>query len=179
VVDLHIVQILNGADMSTRQASYIYVAALAIEILIGPDATARAADRARLSCAFYDQLSNSCKCGGKDDYLLSYGRKYCDKFLNSTGWSPAGALWRDRTLVCLQKSLAQKLPRSTGGCDCSKIKEVAFETHIQCYTQASASICRLPSSDIAKIYGIIDATDLFSSSGIKQMISIANICIHQ
>jgi hypothetical protein len=135
--------------------------------------------RPQLSCNVYNELNRSCDCAGQDNYLLSYGRKYCERFLNATGWSPAGSQWRDRTLTCLQNALVQHLATTSRTCDCKRIKEFAFETHIRCYTQQAASVCRLPLSDLSKIYGIIDAADLLDPDGIRQLLNIARACIAQ
>ena len=59
------------------------------------------------------------------------------------------------------------------------MKDFAFQTHVSCYSQISASICRLPASDWAKIIQTIDTADLLDSYGARQMLSIVNICIEQ
>jgi hypothetical protein len=141
---------------------------------------AQGQDVPQLSCGLYDRLAKRCGCNGSDDYFLSYGRKYCERFLHSTDWSAAGVKWRDNTLVCLQRSLRSALARtSRGACDCKKIRDIAWRTHTRCYTQPLASVCRLPLSDLRKIYGIIDASDLLAPSGISQIFTIAGICIQQ
>jgi hypothetical protein len=59
------------------------------------------------------------------------------------------------------------------------MKNFAFQTHVKCYTQESASVCRLPISDLGKIFSIIDLEDLVSFDGLSQIIGILNICIKQ
>jgi hypothetical protein len=106
-----------------------------------------------LSCNVYNTCFDIyCPCTSGDNYFISYGRKYCDRFLNETAWSAAGKQWRDKTLLCLQKSIAAKLSlQSPRTCNCREMKEFAFQTHINCYTQNAASICKLPVTDWTKI----------------------------
>jgi hypothetical protein len=119
-----------------------------------------------------------CPCTGADNYFISYGRKYCDRFLNETGWSAAGKQWRDKTLLCLQKSIAAKLSlQSPTTCDCREMKEFAFQTHINCYTQNTASVCKLPIADWRKIVSIVDTADVIDSYGAKQVLATLKICI--
>jgi hypothetical protein len=139
---------------------------------------ARPFNKPSLSCGFYDRLDAYCGCRGADGYLIGYGRRYCDRFLNSSGWTPAGTKWRDETLICLQKSLARTvLQGPPGACDCAKTRDIAWQTHISCYTQPSASVCDLPLSDLTRIYRIIDAADLLSPDGFSQALAIASICM--
>ena len=143
-------------------------------------ADARAQSDRQLSCELYDKLAERCTCKGSDDYLLGYGRKYCERFLHSTDWSAAGTKWRDSTLVCLQRSLLRALAHTRQrACDCEKIRNIAWQTHARCYTQPLTSVCRLPLSDLRKIYGIVDASDLLAPSGISQIFAIAGVCIRQ
>ena len=135
---------------------------------------------AALSCNFYDRAEKDCGCNRTDRYLITYGKRYCERFLNATGWTPAGAKWRDETLVCLQKSLSSALHRGQSGiCDCKNIRDIAWRTHVRCYTEPSASVCRLPLSDVLKIYSIVDTVDLLSPYGLSQTAAIANACWQQ
>jgi len=132
-----------------------------------------------LSCNVYNTcFDRYCPCTGADSYFISYGRKYCDRFLNESGWSPVGKQWRDKTLLCLQESIAAKLSlqrRTT--CNCREMKEFAFKMHINCYTQNVASVCKLPISDWRKIVSIVDTADFIDSYGTKQVLATLEICI--
>ena len=132
-----------------------------------------------LSCNVYNSCFNRyCPCTDADNYFISYGRKYCDRFLNETGWSAAGRKWRDKTLLCLQESIAAKLSlQSPRTCNCREMKEFAFQTHINCYTQNAASVCKLPISDWEKIVSIVDTADVIDSYGAKQVLVTLEICI--
>jgi hypothetical protein len=148
-------------------------------LLLGGAAEA-ATSRPALSCGLYERLNRSCGCNGTDGYLTGFGLRYCNRFLNATGWTPAGARWRDQTLTCLQQALIRKLPRlPNGACDCEKLREAAWQTHVECYTQPSASFCELPLSDIRKIYDIIDLGDLLSHHGASQFFAIAGACMQR
>jgi hypothetical protein len=134
----------------------------------------------RLGCDLYNQIDRHCNCRGADGYFISYGRRYCERFLTSTGWTPAGVIWRNNTMVCLQQSLRRALVRRPSGtCDCDSARAIAAQTHVSCYTQASVSVCRLPLSDLVKIYSTIDIIDAFAPYGLSQMIAIAGTCIQQ
>jgi hypothetical protein len=142
-------------------------------------AQAQCAIQGPLSCNVYNTcFDRYCSCAGADSYFISYGRKYCDRFLNEMGWSAAGKQWRDKTLLCLQKSIAAKLSlQSPTTCNCREMKEFAFQAHINCYTQNAASICKLPIADWRKIVSIIDAADLIDSYGARQVVATLRICI--
>ena len=132
-----------------------------------------------LSCNVYNTCFDIyCPCTGGDNYFISYGRKYCDRFLNETGWSAAGKQWRDKTLLCLQKAIAAKPSlQSPRTCNCREMKEFAFQTHINCYTQNAASVCKLPIADWRKIVGIIDTADFIDSYGARQVVATLEMCI--
>ena len=133
---------------------------------------------AHRACDLYRQLERRCGCSGAGEYFGSYGGKYCERFMQASGWSPAGLRWRDRTLGCLKRELNGFLARS-GGCGCAEVKTFAFESHARCYTQMPASACRLPLSDIARIYGLVDAADLFDPLGMRQTLAITFACVRQ
>ncbi len=63
------------------------------------------------NCDFYSKcMEATCKCGfAADGYALSYGLKYCRRFLNDANLSPQGEKWRDATLRCLQETLVTSL----------------------------------------------------------------------
>ena len=150
-------------------------------------AQAQAQAQAQVQCTMQGPLSCNdynicfdryCPCTRADNYFISYGRKYCDRFLNATGWSAAGKQWRDKTLLCLQKSIAAKLSlQSPTTCSCREMKEFAFQTHINCYTQNAASVCNLPIADWRRIVSIIDAADFIDSYGARQVVATLKICI--
>ena len=148
-------------------------------LLAGSAADAQRARQPPLNCGLYDRMERQCKCNGTDDYFIKYGRRYCERFLKSTGWTPAGSKWRDHTLLCLQQSLARDLRngRTSGPCDCRNMRQIASATHVRCYTQASPSVCQLPLSDLLKIYQGVDAVDLLSPYGSSQVLSIVGACL--
>ena len=57
------------------------------------------------------------------------------------------------------------------------MKEFAFQTHINCYTQNAASVCKLPVADWRKIISIIDMADFIDSYGASQVIATLEICL--
>jgi hypothetical protein len=157
------------------------LATVTLIALAFPQGVYAAAKKAvRLTCDAYSAYERRCHCGGSAGYFLSYGRKYCDRSLAVSGWSPAGARWRDRTLSCLQQVLTRAIPRNHAqACNCEAIKNFAFDSHVACYTQLPASFCRLPLSDQLITTSIIDADDLLSAAGARQIWAIAQTCLRQ
>ena len=157
------------------------LAILPLICLLPGHARAQCQNSVKLGCNVYNIcFERYCPCSADKNYFTNYGKKYCEKFLGRSDWSAQGATWRDKTLLCLQESIVPKLnfdhPEK---CDCAKMKDFAFQTHVSCYSQDSASICRLPASDWAKIIETIDTADLLDSYGARQMLSIVNVCIEQ
>lgn len=144
-------------------------------------AAAQCKSSAAPSCAVYSSCFEArCKCeNSKYPYFISYGKKYCERFLASTGWSQAGATWRDKTLICLQDKIVPILPDDAILCNCEALKAAAFKIHVACYTQPSASVCDLGIGDWATIYGIIDNHDLFRDpDGRAQTLAVLQICVN-
>lgn len=154
--------------------------ALGLALMLGGPAWAQCANTAKLSCGVYETcFAKYCQCTGASEYFLSYGKKYCDRFLGGTGWSAVGEKWRDRTLLCLQEEIIPKLDISSNPkCDCKAMKDFAFKTHVKCYTQPGASICSLTEGDFKKIYDTINVVDdLFKDPyGRAQMRQVLEIC---
>jgi hypothetical protein len=128
------------------------------------------------ACDLYRALDRRCGCA--DNYFGGYGEKYCERFMRASGWSAAGLRWRAQTLSCLKDELRHFLMRAPG-CDCATVKTFAFDSHARCYTRKPASVCRLPLSDIAHIYALVDATDLIAPLGSRQTLAITLACVWQ
>jgi hypothetical protein len=135
------------------------------------------ADAAPRACDLYRQLERRCHCPA-NNYFADYGRKYCERFMQSAGWSAAGLRWRDRAAACLKGELTRFVAQARG-CSCAEVKAFAFESHARCYTAQPASACRLPLSDIAHIYSLVDASDLFDPLGMRQSLAITLTCAWQ
>jgi len=147
-----------------------------LAMLLGPSVWAAAQAGPHHACDLYRQLDRRCGCTGAEHYFLQYGAKYCERFLETQGWSAVGLRWRDRTLACLKGELSRHLARS---CDCAGVRALAFESHARCYTQLPLSVCRLPLSDVARIYRIVDAADLVDPLGARQVLGITLACVWQ
>lgn len=130
-------------------------------------------------CSVYSQcFARYCHCAGDpDEYFERYGRRYCEKFLDQSGFSKEGKAWRDNTLRCLQEAIVPKLDISNDPkCNCREMRSLAFRSHTTCYTQESSSICALQLPDLLEIQKVIDVSDTFSSDGWKQMREVSAIC---
>src|SRR5262245_58575577 len=138
----------------SRPRFIVCATVLSAGCILGAEAKAQqCVNPIKANCDFYSQcMEATCKCGfGSSGYAVSYGRKYCQRFLDEKGFTAAGLAWRDATLRCLQEKLVQGLPANAGGCDCAKLQNAAYATHVACYTQPGHSICDLPDTDILKI----------------------------
>jgi hypothetical protein len=153
-----------------------YIIATLFLTLLAP-VSARAATQSPINCSLYDRLDRACQCAPGTNYLRDYGFRYCERFRRAAAWTPAGRTWRDETLVCLQDRLKQLIPNDIRNCNCERLQDDAFRTHAYCYTQHRSSFCSLPSADVFKIYGIIDARDLWSGIGLSQGIAMFWNCL--
>ncbi len=45
---------------------------------------------AQRACDLYRALERRCGCPATENYFGNYGRKYCERFIQSAGWSAAG-----------------------------------------------------------------------------------------
>jgi hypothetical protein len=165
-------------SLQSTSCHHILIVTTIINIFFAANVNGQPANVPQLSCDMYDRLNQRCNCKGHDNYLLSYGRRYCYRFLTATDWSQLGNEWRNQTLACLQNALIENLAKTTARvCDCKRLKDFAFQTHVRCYTQQAASVCRLPISDLVTIYRIIDSVDLLDPYGLRQILGVIRICI--
>src|ERR1700722_13591804 len=107
--------------------AFVYLtasASISLALSLSP-ALGQCVNSGKLSCNVYAScFERYCPCEGtKDGYFLRYGKKYCDRFIGSDGWSEKGNKWRDATLLCLQEKIVPKLNISeTPSCDCKAMK---------------------------------------------------------
>lgn len=156
------------------------VACLLLPLFSVEPVRAQCASTANLSCGVYETCSEKyCPCEQTEHgYFIRYGKKYCERFLASSGWTEAYDNWRDKTLLCLQERIVPKLDIiEFPVCDCKAMKEHAFKTHVECYTQPGSSICDLPVADYLTIYNIIDNEDILGDEYAKaQFKAVMDIC---
>ena len=129
---------------------------------------AECANSIEASCAVYSEcFGKHCNCSGtEDEYLVGFGKSYCEAFLNQDEFSDTGKKWKESTLRCLQEALVPIIPFDSGKvCDCSKVKIFAYSSHVGCYTKSNNSVCDLPISDIA----VIAKTIIFDKSFFSQV----------
>ncbi|KAI0238561.1 hypothetical protein LSAT2_010708 [Lamellibrachia satsuma] len=91
-------------------------------------------------CKFYECLDS--KVHGKDDYALSYGFRYCQRFSNLyNDFNSDGKKWVKNVKICLMEEVATlyKGIYSRGA-----IKKIAFNSHADCYVK-SGSFCKMAS----------------------------------
>lgn len=137
------------------------------------------------SCSFYRKcLERSYPCGNKG-YALSYGEKYCYRFLAiEKKLSSEGKLFNQLTRNCLQKKLIplldiqafQKiLPQAPR---CEDILDFAFDSHPECYTEHDHSICFLnPITDLPIILKQFKAKDMMTKKSFIQMAQVTSACL--
>jgi len=168
----------DGAGSRLTAIARLFAAALAAILTAAPTAAAPMRGAPAHACDLYHALEKRCGCAGADNYFGGYGAKYCERFMQSTGWSPAGLRWRAQTLTCLQDAL-RRFVASGRGCNCAGVAAFAFDSHARCYTRSPSSVCRLPLADIAHIYALVDAADLVAPRGSRQTLAIALSCVWQ
>lgn len=130
-------------------------------------------------CSFYKEyLEEKFKCGS-NGYPIGYGFKYCNRFLEYfSNFSSTGKQWVEDTLVCLKQKLV--VPYNTfdekNKDTCDKIKNYAFDSHVQCYV--SNGFCeelkRSPiqfSLDLFKVYQLKDFLSLLAIKQIKDVMA--------
>jgi hypothetical protein len=155
---------------------------LLLACLASGAATAQCVNSGTPSCGVYDScFAQLCSCAQSPfEYFRSYGKKYCEVFLQLPGLSKAGLSWRDATLRCLQEKIVPMLPPDgqAASCNCQGMQTTAFDTHVQCYTQPSHSICDLPASDWAAIFDAAGGvSSLVDAKSRKQIIEVAKVCV--
>lgn len=164
-----------------KRAPWLILVSLcsAIVALTGA-AHAQCANSANPSCDVYPKcFAHLCPCEGVGEYFLSYGKKYCDKFL-SLEFSGRAKVWRDSTLRCLQEKIVPRLPvNGSKACNCAAMRAFAFNTHVECYTKPGASICNLSWSDMAQVGLTISLRDVASTEGRETICKIARECEQQ
>lgn len=99
------------------------------------------------SCEMYKCEEGLRGCGDKG-YLLSFGHKYCQLFLDSdtSKYGPLGQLWLVNVRYCLQEEL-EEMPRDLS---CRELQQNGFESHVPCYVQTG--FCSLPLQDKVNIF---------------------------
>jgi hypothetical protein len=107
------------------------------------------------TCEYYSCLSNELKCNS-NEYLLSFGKKYCDLFVrDNSSYSLEGQSFLARVRPCLQEALeaeADAVGRSKGF-TCTAAATTAPMHHTYCYE--AAGYCQLAPNDQALILNAI------------------------
>src|SRR3954447_21355906 len=107
-----------------------WTALLALALTSASTIHAQCASAAQPNCAVYAScFAKQCPCtGDANEYFISYGEKYCRRFLGDDNFSDVGKAWRDATLVCLQEKIVPKLDLSaTPTCNCATMRAFAFD----------------------------------------------------
>lgn len=129
-------------------------------------------------CDFYSECIekvHSCK-DGPDDYAIGFAKKYCLEF-NKAKFSPVGEVWRDETMVCLQRALVPLLDQEN--VSCRGIRKIGFESHVPCYTDVEPSFCDLSSKDLRRVRHILQKPELLNRETINAGIRIGKICLQR
>ena len=138
-------------------------------------------DTAASRCSWYSECLNDNIACGDDAYGVGYGKKYCDRFVAHEYESANASAWRDATLICLQQSLSESVTASHPA-TCNAIADEAFEQHVACYTQKSASICNICSesaADLAKIFLTVDIAEYGDPRSWQAAFGVLKTCVPQ
>lgn len=111
------------------------------------------------------------------DYYLNYGQKYLEKFsaLGPKDLSPAGQVWRDKTLKALQDAIETKRAEDPAAFaqlerDPEAFKKFAYDTHADAYV--SSGLFKLPAQDLVKIATTPELRDLLGKDGVRQIVDV-------
>lgn len=141
------------------------------------------------NCGFYAGCLNTAVACGESGYALGFGEKYCNGFRRTT-FSTAGTAWVNSVMICLQRELVPVVRNATSGFQnasfsaasaqvCQTTLDKAFASHPGCYTKPEASICFLGPVDVAKIIGVIGASEVFTTRTAAQISTTVGTCIGQ
>eukprot|EP01122_Echinamoeba_exundans_P010647 TRINITY_DN4027_c0_g1_i3.p1 TRINITY_DN4027_c0_g1~~TRINITY_DN4027_c0_g1_i3.p1 ORF type:complete len:816 (+),score=82.62 TRINITY_DN4027_c0_g1_i3:2148-4595(+) len=146
-----------------------------------PDAPTGCSNPVPGNCSWYSNCLESRYSCGEKGYPLGYGNYYCRTYFDMCpAMSDFGQKWCQATRTCLISTGAQLLCQpTTRNYTCEEVKAIAFNSHPACYTLPEASFCDLPPSDVKIILKGFRVSDLLSADTIKQMESIAKICLKQ
>ena len=154
-------------------------------------------DRSRLEAECYSPPGNDCDwyedclemrypCRGTDDgYAIEYAEKFCNLYSeNYNDFSIIGRQWVDEVRKCLQLQLVPTL-RLWVNPTCAEIRDDAFDSHPDCYTGVTPSMCELGCVDIWQAFVIVNLPNGDVSEGalvttpvatIKQMLAVMGQC---
>ncbi len=131
------------------------------------------------SCHFYSACLEAQEPCGADGYAVGYGERFCYAFKNAS-FSAKGQAWRDNVMQCLQNALVPELAVSRAPTlACAELTDVAFGSHPACYTETGHSICYLPPSDLAAVFGTIGLGEALKARTLDQMRRVVGTCIGQ
>ncbi len=131
---------------------------LLFNLFLASAAPARAASPCLPSidnCGYYACRESWHACG-PDGYYLGFGEPYCDigETRLKARMSPQGQIWVDSVAQCLRQRLEETVDVDAS---CSKVRELAVESHSSCYV--SAGFCGLSWTDRLEVaYYLRDAT---------------------
>ena len=109
------------------------------------------------SCRWYqDCLEKEVPCG-RSGYAIDYAKKYCERYdQRSYKFTSQGKAWIGKVKKCLQDVLHRELFASSRKPTCSRIEEVALDSHTACYV--NSGMCDLGCGDWTAIMGTIGDT---------------------
>lgn len=156
---------------------------LCVFLLYIPLSSAQCINTATPSCGVYNScFADRCHCDNSEfEYFKSYGKKYCEVFLDIPNFSAKGKAWRNATLKCLQEKIVPELPSDgqADTCNCKSMQLHAYDSHVECYTQPNNSICALEPNDWFYIMKAVDpVANLKDQKSRKQMLEVAKICVN-
>lgn len=127
------------------------------------------------SCDFYQCFDNRRSCG-TDGYALGYGKKYCNRFGDFyNDFTSDGQAMIDCVRKCLTKALLNQYSSgqaSGGGCD--QIKNIAFDSHVDCYY--NCNFCNVYANNKIALYHVYEVNDFFSTLALKQVVTVGAKC---
>lgn len=130
-------------------------------------------------CTFYESCVEATVPCGPTGYALGFGNKFCNLFMDKLDkFSPRGQKWVLATASCLQRKLVPLVTSSLAP-ECPGIKQVAYDSHPQCYAtpteDESISFCKLSIGDWKVVLDIVKS-QLVDRDSWKQILETLGQC---
>jgi len=122
------------------------------------------------NCEYYlcEETRRSC---GQNGYLVSFGHRYCQKFLdtNEKKFTDEGQQWLSEVRTCLQERL-REIPEKLS---CRDLKRRAFAQHVPCYIETG--YCHLPRKDRRRIQLLL-MNAIFKKGIVENALKVMSAC---
>jgi hypothetical protein len=101
-------------------------------------------------CSFYCKANTELSCH-QDNYLMSFGYKYCHLFLaKENSFNPSSQQILSKIRTCLIQNLSERADLT-----CENVEQIASNSHISCYLENN--FCQIELRDKLSILSLVQA----------------------